>query len=74
MCSTREGNEKHIQNIALKNSGRKREIGRLRCKWEDTMKMSLNVIRSEVALCTELTQDKVHGRALASVIMTPHVP
>jgi hypothetical protein len=38
------------------------------------MKMSLNVIRCEVALCAELTQDKVHGRALTSVIMTLHVP
>jgi hypothetical protein len=38
------------------------------------MKMGDKVIRCEVAFCTELTQDKVYGRALASVIMTLHAP
>jgi hypothetical protein len=53
---------------------RKRPLGRPRLRWEDNIKMDLQVVRYGVTYWIELAQDRDRWRALVNVVMNLRVP
>ena len=56
------------------NLGGKRPVGRHRRRWEDNIKMDLQVVGCEVTDWIELAQDRDMWRALVNVVMNLRVP
>ena len=53
---------------------RKRPLGRPRHRWEDNIKMDLQVVEYGVMDWIELTQDRDRWRALVNAVMNLGVP
>jgi hypothetical protein len=52
----------------------KRPLGRLRCRWEDNIKMDLREIGIDEANWICLTQDRVQWQAFVNMVMNLQVP
>jgi hypothetical protein len=55
-------------------SERKRSLGRPRCKWEDNIKMGLQVIGWGSMDWIDMAQDSDQWRALVKIVMDRRVP
>jgi len=72
-CSTHGRDEKCIQCLIGKPEG-DRPLGRLRCRWEDNIRMHLSEIGWEGVDWMKLAQDTDQWRALANMVMNLQVP
>ena len=52
----------------------KRPLGRPRCRWDDSIKMDLQVVDCEFMDWIRLAQDRDRWRALVNTVMTLRVP
>jgi hypothetical protein len=52
----------------------KRPLGRLRCRWDDNIKMDLRAIEIDGANWIRLAQDRVRWRAFVDTVMNLRVP
>jgi hypothetical protein len=52
----------------------KRPVGRLRCRWENNIKMDLREIRSGGINWIDLVQDRDQWRALVNTVMNLRFP
>jgi hypothetical protein len=55
-------------------SERKRHLGRPTCRWEDTIKMDLNLIVCEGVDLVQLAQKRVRWLAAVNMIMNLQIP
>ena len=52
----------------------KRPLGRPRCRWEDNIKMDLQVVGGSCGDWMELAQDRDRWRALVNMVRNVQVP
>jgi len=52
----------------------KRTVGRLRCRWEDNIKMDLQEVGWRGVNWIDLAQDRERWQALVNVVMNLRVP
>jgi len=67
-CSAYGGGEMRIRGLVGKPEG-KRPLGRPRRRWEDNIKMDLQVVGYGGVDWIELAQDRDRWRALVNVVM-----
>ena len=72
-CSAYGGEERLIQGSVGKLEG-KRQLGRIRCRWEDNIKMDLQEVGCGGMDWIDLAQDRDRWRALVSTVMNFVVP
>jgi hypothetical protein len=72
-CGT-HGEGRGVYRILVVRPEGKRPLGRLRCRWEDNIKMDLREIRIDVANLIQLAQDRVQWRACVNTVMNLGVP
>jgi hypothetical protein len=58
----------------VEKRGRKRPLGRFRCRWEDNINMDLSETEWDGMDCFYLAQDMGHWRALVNTVMNFRVP
>jgi hypothetical protein len=67
-----EGRGVHV--VVVGKPERKRQLGRLRRRWEDNIKMDLQEVVGGCGDWMELAQDRETWRALVSTVMNIRVP
>jgi hypothetical protein len=72
-CSAYGGEVRLIQDLVGKPEG-KRPLGRLRCRWEDNIKMYLQDVGCKGMDCIELAQDRDRCREIVTAVMNFQVP
>ena len=55
-------------------TGKKRPLGRLRCRWEDNIIMDLKKIGINMRNWVDLTQDRNYWRTLVNATLNLRVP
>jgi len=68
------GENRNIYTILVGKPEGKSPFGRLRCRWEDNIKMDLQEVGCGVMDWTDLAQDRDRWRALVSAVMNFRVP
>jgi hypothetical protein len=68
------GEERGVYRVLVGSSEGKRQLGRLRRRWEDNIKMHLRETETDGANWVRLAQDRVQWRAFVSTVMNLHVP
>ena len=63
-----------VYRVLVGKSEGKRSLGRLRCRWEDNIKIDLQEVVCGVINWIELAQDRDSRRALVNVVMNLRVP
>ena len=63
-----------MHRVLLGKPEGKRPLGRLRCRWEDNIKMDLQEVGGGCGDWMELAQDRYRWRALVSMVMNLQVP
>jgi hypothetical protein len=72
-CSTQGRGEKCIQGFGGKPEG-KRPLERLRCRWENNVKMDLHEAGCGGMDWIDLVQDRDRRRALVNTVLNLRVP
>jgi hypothetical protein len=68
------GEVRGAYNILAGRPEGRRQLGRLRCRWEDNIKMDLGEIGFGVVDWIHLAQDRESWRALVNTVMSLRVP
>jgi hypothetical protein len=63
-----------IYRILVGRPEGKRPLGRLRCRWEDNIKLDLREIRIDGADWIQLAQDRVRWKTFVNTVMNFCVP
>jgi hypothetical protein len=72
-CST-YGEVRDVYRVLVRKPEERRPMGRLRRRWEDTIRIDLREVGCGCVDWMELAQDKVRWRALVSAVMNLRVP
>jgi hypothetical protein len=70
----RMGEGKGVHRVLVGKPEGKRPLGRLRCKWEDNIKIDLQEVGGGCGDWMELSQDRERWRALVSKVTNIRVP
>jgi hypothetical protein len=70
----RRGERRGIYRILVGRSEGKRQLGRLRRRWEDNIKKDLREIGIDGANWIQLAQDRVQWRDFVKTVMNLRVP
>jgi hypothetical protein len=70
----RMGDGRGVYRVLVGMPEGKRQLGRPRRRWEDTIKMDLREIGMDGANCIRLAQDTVQWRAYVNTVMNFRVP
>jgi hypothetical protein len=70
----RIGEERVVHRVLVGKPGGKRQLGRPRRRWKDTIKMDLQEVGGGGGDWMELAQDRDRWRALVSTVMNLRVP
>jgi hypothetical protein len=68
------GEGRGVFRVLVGRRERKRPLGRLRCRWEDNIKMDLREISIDVANWVRLAQDRIQWRAVVNPVTYLRVP
>ena len=72
MTRMREG--RGVHRVLVRKPDGKRPLGRPRCRWEDNIKMDLQVVGGGCEDWMELAEDRDRWRSLGSTVMNLRVP
>ena len=70
----RMGQGRVVYRVLVRKPEGKRPLGRPRRRWEDNIKMDIQVVGGGCRDCMELAQDRDRWRALVSAVMNLRVP
>ena len=70
----RMGKRRGLYRVLVGKPGRKRQLGRPSCRWEDNIKMYLQEVRCGGMGWIKLTEDRDRWRALVNAVMNLRVP
>ena len=68
------GEGRGVHRVLVQKPEGKRPLGRLRCRWEDNIKMDLQDVGGGCGDWMELAQDRDRRRALVSRVKNLQVP
>jgi hypothetical protein len=68
------GKKRYAYTILVRKPEGKRQLGRPRCRWGDTIKIDLREIGWDGMDWINLVQDRDQWRALVNTVMKLHVP
>ena len=68
------GEGRDVYRVLVGKPNGKRPLGRVRCRWEDNIKMDLQEVRCGGMDWIELAQERERWRALVNGIMNFRVP
>ena len=70
----RMGERRVVHRVSVGRPEGKRALRRLRCRWEDNIKMGLQQVRCEGMKRIEVAQDRDRWRTLVNAVMNLRVP
>jgi len=70
----RMGEDRGVHRVLVGMPEEKRPLGRLRCRWEDNIKMDLQEVGGGLGDWMELAQDRGRWRALVGTVRDFRVP
>jgi len=74
VCSAYGGGERiGVYRVLVRKPGGKRSLGRLRCRWDDNIKMDLQEVGCGSVDWIELAQDRDRWRTLVNAVMNLRV-
>jgi hypothetical protein len=68
------GEERGVYRVLVWKPKGKRPLGRLRCRWDDNIKLDLREIGTDGANCIQLAQNRVQWLAFVNMVMNLWVP
>jgi hypothetical protein len=68
------GERRVVYRFLVEKSDGKEPLGRLRCRWEDNIKMDFQEVGCGVMVCIELAQDWDRWRARVNAVMNLRFP
>ena len=68
------GEERGVYRALVGKPEGKRPLGRLRCRWEDNIKLDLQEVGCGGGVWIELAQDRGRWQALVNVVMNLRIP
>ena len=72
--AARMGERRGVHRVLVGKPEGKRQLGRLRHRWEDNIKMDLQEVGSGGVDWIEVAQDRDRGQVLVNAVMNPRVP